>query len=131
MTFSHLSDNNAGFTLIEMMLCICLISIGLLAVSQMQVGSMKGNQKSTRMIMANLESIAAADLILGKNFNAAELANNYTDTLPSSPGISIEYTVTDIAPYGSADVYHSILLTTSWSDNDGTHNIQRILTMLP
>lgn len=131
MDISHSPDTDGGFTIIEMLICICLISIALLGVSQMQIGSMKTNQRSASMMIANQESSAAADLLLGMEFGSSDLVDGTTKTLPSSSGVTIQYTVTDISPFNSSESYHSILLTTTWNDSAGSHSLQRIFTKLP
>jgi type IV pilus modification protein PilV len=131
MMYSKLSQDDAGFTIIEALICILLISIGLLAISKMQVKSLRVTQKSSRVITANLESSAAADLLLAMDFNNAALSDGTTATLPSTSGINIQYTVSTVNPFNSSQFYHSILVSTTWTDDIGTHSIQRTLTKLP
>lgn len=120
-----------GFTIIEAMICIFLVSIGLLAVSTMQIKSLQGNSLGTRIIDANLQASAAGDYLLALDFDNTALSNGTSGTVPASSPFSITYSINDIYPYGSSDSYHSILLTTTWSDSFGNHEIQRTVTKLP
>ena len=131
MKTCRIHHDEKGFTLIETMICIFIVSICMLAVSRLQLGSMQANSLATRIINADLEASAAADYINALDFDNTLLSNGMTGNLSASSPFTIEYSVTDITPYGSTNPFHSILLTTTWSDHFGDHTIERTIYKLP
>jgi len=50
--YSHLKVGSDGFTLIEIMITLVILSIGLLSLAGLQVSAIKGNANSKRMTTA-------------------------------------------------------------------------------
>ena len=73
--------NQSGFTLLEVLIAISILTVGLLGVAQMQIMGIKGNYFSgnTTTVLA-LAGEKMEDL-LGKSYSDAELTNgNHPDT---------------------------------------------------
>lgn len=122
--------NNKGFTLVEAMICIFLVSISLLAITRMQIGSLKGNLFAMDMMYASLETSAAADLLMCSNFNESTLLTaGEHQYAGSNPRYSTQYTVQDVTLY-SSETYKIIIMTTSWSDGAKQHSIRNTFTKL-
>ena len=50
--YSYLEERDDGFTLIEIMITLVILSVGLLALAGLQVNAIKGNTNSRRMTTA-------------------------------------------------------------------------------
>ena len=74
-------DNQSGFTLLEVLIAISILTVGLLGVAQMQIMGIKGNYFSgnTTTVLALAEE--KMEDLLGKSYSDAELTNgNHPDT---------------------------------------------------
>jgi len=85
-------SKEAGFTLLEVLVAISILSFGLLAVASMQTGSIRGNNTAYRQT----ESLSIAqdriERLLALPYNDADLNDgNHGDPHPGGPAI---YTVT-------------------------------------
>ncbi len=123
-------NNTKGFTLIEAVISLFVISIGLLAITRMQIGSINGNAAAMDTLRAAVEMNANADLLLSRNSSA--LTDGDTITLTSPDGTNTTtYTVTDVTLF-SGETYKSIDVVTTWNDRTGHQkSIQSTITKLP
>lgn len=107
-------NNDAGFSLIEVLIAIAVLSIGMLSVAAMQMTAIKGNAKSNKMTNITTSSANQVEYLLNLPFNHALLtAGNHT---PETDGVdsdgdgiidepdddgssiySITWTVTDVS----------------------------------
>lgn len=124
-------NGTKGFTLIEAMISLLVISIGLMAITRMQIASIRGNAAAMNTLQASSESTAQAEMFQSMSFTASELQNGTTDTITSPSGkYNTTYTVTDVTLY-SGQTYKTIVLNTIWTDSNGkTKNIPTTLTKL-
>jgi len=119
MNLTLLNNNNKGFTLIESMICIFLVSISLLSITKMQIGSLKGNRLAMDIMYASLESSAAADLLMCSSFNESDLLTAGDHTyVGSNPNYTTQYTIQDVQLY-SSESYKLIVMTTTWVSAGG------------
>jgi type IV pilus assembly protein PilV len=113
-----------GFTLIEIMITLVILSIGLVALAGLQVSAIKGNAFSKRMTTA--VSIANERLEQIKD-------KAYADILSESPTqIPIKYpnepemifirqvTVTNNSPLANTK---TVNVTVTWSDGSNSHSV--------
>lgn len=123
-------SDTRGFTLIEAMISLFVISIGLLAITRMQIGSINGNAAAMNTLRASVEMNANADLL--QSMSSTDLADGATVTLTSPDGTNTTtYTVTDVTLF-SGETYKSIDVVTTWNDRTGHQkNIQSTITKLP
>lgn len=126
----HIVNDTRGFTLIEAMISLFVISIGLLAITRMQIGSINGNAAAMNTLRAAVEMNANADLLLSRNSSA--LTDGDTITLTSPDGTNTTtYTVTDVTLF-SGETYKSIDVVTTWNDRTGhPKSIKSTITKLP
>ena len=74
----------AGFTLIEVLVAIVILTVGLLAVGTMQISAIRGNFMSGNTSIAlSLASERMEDL-LNKDYNHADLADSNTSNNSST-----------------------------------------------
>lgn len=121
--------NAKGFTLIEAMISLFLISIGLMAITRMQIGSINGNASAMNTLQAAVESTAQSELIQSMNINNLVDGSTVTTTSPNG-NYTTTYTVNNVTLY-SGQVYRSIVMNTTWTDARGNaKNIQSTITKL-
>jgi type IV pilus assembly protein PilV len=99
-------DNQSGFTLLEVLIGISILTIGLLGVAQMQIMGIQGNYFSGNTTTALTLAEEKMEDLLGKGYTHAELtsgnhpdANNPIDETGQAGGIySRTWNVTDNTP---------------------------------
>jgi type IV pilus assembly protein PilV len=99
-------DNQSGFTLLEVLIAISILTVGLLGVAQMQIMGIRGNSFSGNTTAALTLAEEKMEDLLGKSYTDAELtngnnpdANNPIDETGQAGGIySRMWTVTDDTP---------------------------------
>jgi len=73
--------NQSGFTLLEVLIAISILTVGLLGVAQMQIMGIKGNYFSGNTTTALTLAEEKMEDLLGKSYSDAELTNgNHPDT---------------------------------------------------
>lgn len=129
-------NNNRGFTLIEAMVSLFVVSIGLLAITRMQVTSINGNTKAVNSINAVLESSSTIEQMLSISFQKPELAHTGAGTivdsnLPQADNrFSTEYSVNQVG-VGTDQCFSQITLTTTWLENGVQKGIQTEFFRVP
>ena len=114
-------DNQSGFTLLEVLIAISILTVGLLGVAQMQIMGIKGNYFSgnTTTVLALAEE--KMEDLLGKSYSDAELTNgNHPDTnnpideTGQAGGIYTRmWTVTDNTPITDTK---TVMVNVSWDN---------------
>ncbi len=96
--------NNNGFTIIEVMIAIAILSIGLLGIAKMQVTAIKGNHSSMKFTRATIIAQDQVEILMRSSFAAI-----------------VDSTVTD------ADGYETVVTTTNIdADGDGDDEIKNV-----
>lgn len=126
-----LKHKTQGFTLIETMICIFFMSVGLLAITRMQVGSIRGNKQAMDAMTANLLTTSAADNLSSRNYSDPMLtvADGAVQTYAVSGLYTTQYTVNKVT-VSSLDSYLSIHVTTTWSEFWMDHEIEQTVIKL-
>jgi type IV pilus assembly protein PilV len=109
---------NAGFTLVESMLTLAIMSMGLLALAGLQITALRGNALSRRMTTA--VSIAEQRLEQLKNTSYTNIqAEAVTQVTASNLQFTRQVTVTN----GPLPNTKSVSVLVSWQDQAKTHTL--------
>ncbi len=106
--------NNKGFTLIEVLVGLVLLSVGLLAVGVLQITSVRGNFFSHYLTQANYAGQDRLEVLDNLPYSSNELlAGTHNDPTATIAGIVFNrsYTVVD-----DLNGYKVINYTISWND---------------
>ena len=110
---------NNGFTLIEVMLTLVILSIGILAMAQLQIAAIRGNALAQRMTTA--ASVAEGKIEQLKNAPFADIqAESPTQVTASNLNFTREVTVTNNSPMANTKTV-SVIVT--WKDRLKTYTV--------
>jgi len=113
----------AGFTLIEVLVAIVILTFGLLAVGSMQISAIRGNfMGGNTSIALSLASEKMEDL-LNKDFNHADLNDAVTGnngTLSSTTSVDHQENISEEGVVGASAFYRRI-----WNVGDQTSPIMK------
>ena len=115
---------NAGFTLLESLLALVILSIGLLSLARLQISGLQGNAWSRDMTTA--VAIADDQTEQLKNTPFANIqAESATRVTVSNRNFTKAVTVTDDAPDGLTGTTKTVRVIVSWQDyKQKTHTVQ-------
>ena len=109
---------NAGFTLVESMLALAIMSVGLLALAGLQITALRGNALSRSMTTA--VSIAEQRLEQLKNTPYSDIqAEAATQVTASNLHFTRQVTITN----GPLPNTKSVSVLVSWQDQSKTHTL--------
>ncbi|MBW1997171.1 MAG: prepilin-type N-terminal cleavage/methylation domain-containing protein [Deltaproteobacteria bacterium] len=115
-----------GFTLLEAIFAISILTIGLLSLASMQVSTIKGNAFASGVTEATSLAADRLEKILALPFDHSDLsAGNHTD--PDPPiGYSIGWNVVDDSPLNDTK---TVNITVSWVDRGALRqvSVQRVV----
>ncbi len=114
-------DNQSGFTLLEVLIAISILTVGLLGVAQMQIMGITGNYFSSNTTAALTLAEEKMEDLLGKSYTDAELtngnhpdANNPIDETGQAGGTySRRWIVTDNIPITNTK---TVTVSVSWDN---------------
>jgi type IV pilus assembly protein PilV len=116
------AQGQQGFTLLEIMIAISILSIGLLAVASLQMSSLRGNAFASNVTEGTTLAADRLEKLLVLPYNHADLAGGtHIDPAPPSR-YAVTWQVADDSPVTNTK---TIDLTVTWAD----HGIQRSVTM--
>lgn len=72
-------DNQAGFTLIEVLIAVFIFTVGILSVNAMQIASIKGNFSSNRISQSTSWATGQVEYLLGLDYNDTDLDDDDGD----------------------------------------------------
>lgn len=122
--------NEKGFSMIEMMIALTILLTGLLAVAQMQITAIQGNNSANRLSMASTLGMDRLERLIRLSFEHADLTGGDHEAADNPiNGYEVVWTVTDTssgggttedttsASEGSGGVsFKSIKLTVKWTE---------------
>jgi prepilin-type N-terminal cleavage/methylation domain-containing protein len=118
MKVQHSICPNAGFTLVESMLTLAIMSMSLLALAGLQITALRGNALSRSITTA--VAIAAQRLEQLKNTSFANIqAEDATQVTASNLHFTRQVTVTN----GPLPKTKSVIVRVSWQDQAQTHTV--------
>lgn len=108
--------NDKGFTLVELMTAVVILTFGILAVSTMQISAIQGNNVANRTTQATNIAQFHAEEILSWSFDdiRTKTTNNITHD-----SYTVNYTVTPDTPKKNAT---SITVNVAWKNKVGSNN---------
>jgi type IV pilus assembly protein PilV len=108
-----------GFTLIEIMIALVVMSIGLTALAAVQISAIRGNAFSKRMTTA--VSIADGKMEQIKNGSYASIiSESATQVTQSNMNFTRQVTVTNNSPLANTK---TVNVTVSWSEGSKSHTV--------
>jgi type IV pilus assembly protein PilV len=108
----------AGFTLVESMLTLAIMSVGLLALAGLQITALRGNDLSRRMTTA--VSIAEQRLEQLKN---TPYTNIQTEAASAVTASNLHFTRQVTVTNGPLPNTKSVSVLVSWQDQSQTHTL--------
>lgn len=69
------NNNQNGFTLIEVMIAIALLTIGILGVAAMQIASLEGNSNAIRITQASTWAEDRLEIMMARPYTHADLTD--------------------------------------------------------
>ncbi|MEW6674880.1 MAG: prepilin-type N-terminal cleavage/methylation domain-containing protein [Nitrospirota bacterium] len=118
--------NQNGFTLVEVLIALAILSIGLLALAGLQVVVIKGNTGSKNLSSAvilaeaKIEELKKSGFVNLVNGNFQDANNPVNETGQAGGIFTRSWAIADYL--GSADM-KQITVTLTWTDSVGDHTI--------
>ena len=118
------SDGESGFTLLEVIIAISILTFGLLAVASMQLTAIHGNYNASNITEATTVAQDRLELFLSQPYNTVDEGN-----LPQviQGGYTIDGTVTRLDAT-NANNGQIITVTVAWQDKGASK--QTVLTCI-
>jgi type IV pilus assembly protein PilV len=111
-----------GFTLIEMLIAVSILSVGLLALGSMQVSAIGGNAHSANVTDGSTLAADRLEKLLALPYTHADLSSGaHVDPSPPT-GRTVSWNIVDNAPLANTK---TITLTVQWTD----HAVQKSVSM--
>ena len=95
-----LVKRNGGFTLLEVMIALVVLSVGLLGLAALQLVAVKGNAFSSEMTYATMLAQQHAEILKSRDFTDSDLTAGEHTAVGNSKGVqyTVAWNVTDNAP---------------------------------
>jgi len=116
-------DNKSGngFTLLEVVIAICILSIGLLAIASMQINAVEGNASSRDLTEATSWAQSKTEELMALPYTNG-LLNSGNQTDPNPPDdYTITWNIVDNNPVNNAKL---ITVTVTWQGRHGQRSTQ-------
>lgn len=116
------TNREGGFTLIEMLIAVSILSAGLLALGSMQVSAIGGNAHSANVTGGSTLAADRLEKLIALPYTHADLTSGaHVDPSPPA-GRTVRWNIVDNAPLLNTK---TITLTVQWTD----HEIQKSVSM--
>lgn len=115
-------DAPAGFTVLELLIAISILTVGLLGVASMQVSAIRGNDFASAQTEATTAGMDRIEKLLRLPYDHADLlatGNPHTDPTPPT-GYTIGWNVTDNSPLNNTK---TVIVTVNWVDRGKARNV--------
>lgn len=105
--------NASGFTLIEVMIALVILSVGILGAASMQISAITGNGMANKITEASMVASDRAERLLALKFSSSDLKDG-SDTVD---GFGVSWVVT--SPTTDS---RDITVTVAWKEGDKDHS---------
>lgn len=110
-------ERAAGFTLLEVIIAISILTFGLLAVASMQIASIRGNSLAGKNTEGTAWASDRLETLVSLPYTHSELASGaHTDPSPPT-GFTVTWNVTDSSPMANQKM---VTVTVTWTSQFGT-----------
>jgi len=108
------SENEKGVTMIEILMAICILAVGILAVVAMQTGSLRGNTTSLSSTDALIFAVGQMENLMGQTWGSTALdsANNPQQVTSAGGQYTATWNVTNNNVFQDTK---TINMTVDWS----------------
>jgi len=121
----RLHDDNSGFTLIEVLVAIVILTVGLLGTAGLIIEIIKGNQVSKRISTATVLAQDKMEEIKGAGYAGAD-AEAGTEPY-GGVDFPLYKRITDVAPGNPTAGMKKITVTVYWNSDNSQVELQTIL----
>ena len=111
-----------GFTLLEVLIAVSILTVGLLGVASMQVSAIRANDFASAQTEAATVGMDRIEKLLRLPYDHADLlatGNPHTDPTPPT-GYTIGWNVTDNSPLNNTK---TVIVTVNWVDRGKARNV--------
>ena len=117
--------DNSGFTLIEILIAICILSIGLLGMAALTVGIMRGNSFSNQLTTASILAQDKMEDIRKQGYSGTpSVGTTTTEDYNSITNYPSYKRVTDFAGVGSPQVAGMKMVTVTVHWDSDAHSVE-------
>ena len=103
----------SGFTMIEVMIAIVVLSVGLLGIASMQLTAVKDNAGANRLTESATLAQDKIEELMGLPFNDPDLQDGTYQDPPTPAGYTIEWDVENNTPQPNTTL---ITVTVTWAE---------------
>jgi len=121
------AQNQRGFTLIEIMVAVTLLSVGLLGMAGLTVGIMRSNSLSSQVTTATALAQAKMEDIKRVGYSGVAEGKS-TDDYNDISGYPLYKRVTDVDVESPDPGMKTVTITVSWDSDASSITVETILT---
>ena len=105
------SNNEKGVTIIEILMAMCILAVGILAVIAMQTASGRGNSNSLKSTDGLLFAVNQLETLMDRDWDDADLSTSNNPHSDTQDRYTITWNVTDTLALN----IKTIRMTVKWS----------------
>lgn len=109
-------QHEAGFTLLEILIAVAILSVGILGLINMQISSIQGNDRALELSEASTEGATNLESLMGLAYDDSGMAGGATGNTTQG-NYTISWAVADNTPIPNVK---QITMTVSWTADDGS-----------
>lgn len=103
-----------GFTLLEVIFAISILTFGILAVGSMQISSIRGNNLASNLTEGTCIACDRMELLMTRSYTHADLASGITHSDPNPPaGYAVSWQIDSNFPIANTK---TVTVTVTWAD---------------
>ena len=114
-----------GFTLLEIIIAVSILTVGILAAASLQLSSIRGNHFAGETSEASAWAVTCIESLMGKSYNDADLtAGSHGPVIKGKYNISWTVLVNDLTP-GTK----TVIIAVTWAEYGSPRNITMNFTL--